>query len=88
MPDEPKYYVDYIFEENDISIGDKIIEIAEMNDFWGKDIDRAYVIIRFKITSENFKVMKSNTLKFDLPNGLQDTTLGTVNNIGLSNIFN
>ena len=70
MPDEPKYYVDYIFEENDISIGDKIIEIAEMNDFWGKDIDRAYVIIKFKITSENFKVMKSNTLKFDLPNNV------------------
>jgi hypothetical protein len=41
-----------------------------MNDYWGQDIDRAYVNINFKITSSNFQIMKSNTLKFNLPNGL------------------
>ena len=41
-----------------------------MNDLWGQDINRAYVNINFKITSSNFQVMKSNTLKFSLSNGL------------------
>lgn len=66
---EPIYRIDYDFDENDNN-NDKILEIANMNDFWGQDIDRAYVNINFKITNTNFKVMKSNTLKFILPNGL------------------
>ena len=41
-----------------------------MNDYWGQDIDRSYININFKITSSNFQIMKSNTLKFNLPNGL------------------
>lgn len=41
-----------------------------MNDFWGQDIDRAYININFKITNSNFQIMKSNTLKFSLPNNL------------------
>lgn len=41
-----------------------------MNDYWGQDIDRALIKINFKITNSNFQVMKSNTLKFNLPNNL------------------
>ena len=41
-----------------------------MNDYWGQDIDRAYININFKITNSNFQIMKNNTLKFNLPNGL------------------
>lgn len=41
-----------------------------MNDYWGQDIDRAYVNINFKITDSNFQVMKSNTLKINLSNNL------------------
>lgn len=41
-----------------------------MNDFWGQDIDRAYVEITFKITNKNFQIMKGNTLKITLPNNL------------------
>ena len=41
-----------------------------MNDYWGQDIDRSYININFKITSSNFQIMKGNTLKFNLPNGL------------------
>lgn len=47
-----------------------------MNDYWGQDIDRAYVNINFKITSSNFQIMKSNTLKFNLPNGLSIIKFG------------
>ena len=68
MSSEPSYFVDYIFDANNIDT-DKILEIARMNDFWGKDIDRAYVCIKgLKVCDNNFQVMKSNTLKFKLPN--------------------
>lgn len=68
MSSEPSYFVDYIFDVNNIDT-DKILEIARMNDFWGKDIDRAYVCIKgLKVCDNNFQVMKSNTLKFKLPN--------------------
>ena len=66
---EPIYRVDYDFKEIDDN-NQRILEIAGMNDYWGQDIDRAYVNINFKITSSNFQIMKSNTLKFNLPNGL------------------
>lgn len=39
-----------------------------MNDYWGKGLNRAYILVKFTITPENFKVMASNTLKFSLPN--------------------
>jgi single-stranded-DNA-specific exonuclease len=68
MSSEPSYFVDYIFDANNIDT-DKILEIARMNDYWGKDIDRAYVCIKgLKVCDNNFQVMKSNTLKFKLSN--------------------
>ena len=66
---EPIYRIDYDFKENENN-NQIILDIARMNDYWGQDIDRAYVNINFKITSSNFQIMKSNTLKFNLPNGL------------------
>ena len=66
---EPIYRVDYDFKENENN-NQKILDIAEMNDYWGQDVDRAYININFKITDSNFHIMKSNTLKFNLPNGL------------------
>lgn len=66
---EPIYRVDYDFNEKDNN-NDKILQIAGMNDFWGQDVDRAYVNINFKITDSNFQIMKNNTFKFNLPNGL------------------
>ena len=66
---EPIYRIDYDFKENENN-NQRILEIAGMNDYWGQDIDRAYVNINFKITNSNFQIMKSNTLKFNLPNGL------------------
>lgn len=66
---EPIYRVDYDFKETDNN-NDKILDIAAMNDYWGQDIERAYVNINFKITNSNFEIMKNNTFKFNLPNGL------------------
>ena len=69
IPTNPVYRVDYDFKEIDNN-NQIILDIASMNDFWGQDIDRAYVNINFKITNSNFQIMKSNTLKFTLPNNL------------------
>ena len=69
------YRIDYDFKENENN-NKRILDIANMNDYWGQDIDRAYVNINFKITNSNFKVMKSNTLKFTLPNGLSIIKFG------------
>ena len=38
MPDEAIYYVDYIYQENNINSED-ILSIANMEDLWGKDMD-------------------------------------------------
>ncbi len=66
---DPIYRIDYNFNEKENN-NQRILDIANMNDYWGQDVDRAYVNINFKVTDSNFKVMKSNTLKFSLPNGL------------------
>lgn len=73
---EPIYYVDYLFSELDVD-GQIILDIANMNNYWGKDIDRAYVGIKnVHINKDNFKVMKSNTLKITLPNGIDIIKFG------------
>ncbi len=66
---EALYRVDYDFKESDNN-NQIILVIADMNDYWGQDIERSYVNINFKITNSNFQIMKSNTLKFNLPYGL------------------
>lgn len=38
MPNESLYYVDYIFNKDTID-PKKIIEISQMEDLWGKDIE-------------------------------------------------
>ena len=64
------YYVDYTWSAEDVD-GDKIIELSELNDYLGTGFARPQVHIKsFTITPDNFKIMKSNTLKFTLPNGI------------------
>ena len=64
MSAEPIYYVDYIWDAANID-KDVILEIADMNDYWGKDIDRSYVLAKnIPVSADTFKVMKSNTLKY------------------------
>ena len=70
MASEPIYYVDYIWSANSVE-SNKILEIADMADLWGKDIDEALVAIEeIKITKNNLTMMASNTVKITLPNGV------------------
>ena len=73
---ELTYYVDYCFNENDTNISDKILTIADMNDYWGKDLDRAMVGMEFISDPSKFKVMAKGTLKFDLNNGISIIKFG------------
>jgi len=47
-----------------------------MNDYWGQDIERAYIKMNFKITNSNFQVMKNDTIKFTLPHNLSIIKFG------------
>lgn len=74
---ELTYYVDYSFnEDREEGAIQKILTIADMNDFWGKDLDRALVSISFISTPDKFKAMAKNTLKFDLNNGISVIKFG------------
>lgn len=70
MPNEPLYYVDYIWSPSSAD-GQAIIDIADMAPYWGKDMDESLVAIEgVKVTKDNIVMMKSNTCKITLPNGI------------------
>ena len=70
------YYVDYSWDANEVD-GEAIISMAEMNDYLGTGFNRPLVHIHdFIVNSDNFKVMKGNTLKFTLPNGIDIIKFG------------
>lgn len=72
MPDEPVYYVDYIYQNANVN-AEQVLDIAELGEIWGKDIDESYVAIDgLKVTADMVTVYrkKNNTLKITLPNKL------------------
>ena len=70
MSSEPVYYVDYIWNPTDI-FGQDIIDIAKMGEYWGKDISEPLVAVQnVEVTKNNIQMMKSNTVKITLPNGV------------------
>lgn len=69
FPHEPIYRVDYVFDEINID-NQAILDIAEMNSYWGQDVERAYILMKFKVTDSNFAVMAKQTLKITLNNKL------------------
>jgi single-stranded-DNA-specific exonuclease len=72
MPDEPCYYVDYIFNGQNVD-KDVILDIGSMNDYWGKDLDRSYIAIKdLTVTSEMTTIYakSTNTLKIHLSSGV------------------
>ena len=75
MSSEPVYTLDFLIDEKDLN-PTMIFDIAQMNDYWGKDMDRALVGIKCKVNKNNFFVMKSNTLKITLPNGVSALKFG------------
>lgn len=76
MSSEPSYYVDYILTPED-DMKDIILTIADMQHFWGKDFDEALVCIKgIRVKKDMISVMKSNTLKIVLPNGVSIIKFG------------
>ena len=69
--DEALYYVDYIYKNVDVN-PQNILDIAGLDDLWGKDMDEPQVAIEgLKITKEMLTLMspdKKPTLKITLPN--------------------
>jgi single-stranded-DNA-specific exonuclease len=76
MSSEPSYYVDYILTPKD-DMKDIILTIADMQHFWGKDFDEALICVKgIKVKKDMLSVMKSNTLKIVLPNGVSIIKFG------------
>lgn len=70
MSSEPSYFVDYIWDADEID-GEKILEMAAMNDYLGKDIDRPFVMIKnLKVSQDTLNVYKGNTLKMNTPSNI------------------
>lgn len=72
MNDEAIYYVDYIYDSNNIN-PTNILDIAHLEDYWGKDIDEPFVAIRnLKITPDMVTIYdkKGYTIKVSLSNNI------------------
>lgn len=70
--DEPIYFVDYIYQSNTIN-PQNILDIADMDNLWGKDINEALVAVEnIKVTSDMVTVYskKNLTIKINLPNNI------------------
>ena len=71
MPSEPVYFVDYIYNGTEVNPMN-ILDIAELDNLWGKDMDESLVAVKdLKITKDMVTLMspdKKPTLKITLPN--------------------
>ena len=70
MTDEPQYYVDFIFDGQHID-EDTIYTIANMEEFWGQNMDEPYIAIKgLKVTADMVDVYEkaTNTIKITLHN--------------------
>lgn len=72
VPREAVYWVDYIWSAAEAE-SNKLLQLAEMNNFWGQDIPASQVCIE-DIDLSNCQIRlcgaKNNTLRMILPNGL------------------
>lgn len=72
MPNEPIYYVDYAFKGQQVD-GNVVLDIANMESFWGTQLDEPYIAIEgLKVTPDmiNIYEKKTNTIKISLNNGV------------------
>lgn len=78
--DEVIYYVDYIYRGNDVN-PNHILEIAELDYLWGKDMEEPLIAIKgLKITKDMVTLMSPGnkpTLKITLPNGVSLIKFGS-----------
>lgn len=70
MSSEPVYYVDYVWSQDAVPAA-AILEIANMDSYWGKSMEEPLVAVnKIRVNKKNVKMMASNTLKITLPNGI------------------
>lgn len=72
MSDEAIYYVDYVFQGNQVD-SKVILDIANMDEYWGTELDEALVAIEnLKVTADMVDIYRkmTNTIKISLPNGV------------------
>ena len=72
VPKEAVYWVDYIWNMTEAS-SDKLLELAEMSNFWGQDMPASQVAIEnIDLSQCQIRLCgtKNNTLRIILPNGL------------------
>ena len=70
MPNEPIHYVDYLYRGINVEPS-HILDIANLNDYYGKDVEEANVGISSLAVSADMVTVykkKDNTLKITLPN--------------------
>ena len=80
MPEEPIYYVDYIYNGAEVNPS-HVLDIADLDYLWGKDIDEPYIAIKnLKISKDMITLMSPNnkpTLKITLPNKISLIKFGS-----------
>lgn len=80
MPEEPIYYVDYIYSGVEVNPS-HVLDIADLDYLWGKDIDEPYIAIKnLKISKDMITLMSPNnkpTLKITLPNKISLIKFGS-----------
>lgn len=80
MSEEPLYYVDYIYDGGNVN-PQNILDIADMDSYWGKDIDESLIAIKgLKVTKDMVTLMSPNktpTLKIVLPNKVSIIKFGS-----------
>ena len=80
ISDEPIYFVDYIYDGVDTN-PQNILDIASLNNLWGKDIDEAMIAIRdLRVNKDMITLMspdKRPTLKITLPNKISLIKFGS-----------
>lgn len=73
IPQEPVYWVDFIWELNKID-PNTILDIADAKDFWGQEIPEPYVVIKdIPLDSCSVQLLspdKNPTIKITLPSGV------------------
>lgn len=80
MSSEPVYSVDYIYKDEQVN-PENIIDIANLSDLWGKDMDEPFIAIEdLKVTKNMVTLMspdKKPTLKITLSNGVSLIKFGS-----------
>ena len=68
---EPAYNVDYLFEPDSNAIAEVILKLADYDYLYGQEVDEPlFAIHNIKVSTDMITIMKGNTLKITLPNGI------------------